>query len=347
MAKNLFGFMRGRVQEVDIPEFKEYGAVRIWFPDLHTDLDPDFNPDSSGLITYPANNPIGGRNDTKDTSYGGGVVYVPRVGEWMLCFFEQGDLKKPFYLCALNIFNTKLPPEQRVDFNGGSIDEPHSVYTIIRSHNGRSIVVADSDDVQRIEITGKKRTGSPATEPAAENQDSNYHIIDGNQTTILFDERTGKEKVLIRTRLGDFLHIDVDERRMQAFFKEDIRIQTDHDLHLKVKNDVHMEVGNDLFIKVKNDKHLNVNNDIKDTALNNMHIKANSSLYEEAGSEINQKSGGGFNMQAGGTMNEKAGGNVNIDGSMTNEQTGAASGASGATQSKIAKPIEPVGKRET
>ena len=183
----LFGFYRAKCIEADI-EDNDYGAVRVWIPDLHTDLDPDGIEDV-GLIALPGNNPVGGRNNEDENSYGWGTVMIPRPGDWIWVFFEAGDPSKPFYFSALNIKNAKIPPENRVNQEGSKPDEPHTIYTILKTHKGRSVIVADSPDVERIEISGKYQSG-PATDEGGDSTDP--YTIDGNQTTILFDERASQ-----------------------------------------------------------------------------------------------------------------------------------------------------------
>lgn len=342
----LYGFYRAKVTEVDIPEFEEYGAVRVFIPDVMTGLDPEYNEETMGYIAYPANNPVGGRNDKGKESYGWGSVYVPRKEDWVWIFFEAGDRKKPYYFGALNIKNTKIPPEQRKNFTSGRPNEPHTIYTVLRTHRGRSIVLADSEDIQRIEITGKKRMSSPASSPAAEDQDSNYHIIDDNQTTIVLDERDGKEKLLIRTRKGDFLHVDIDERMLQGYFKKDIRLQTEQDLHLQVKRDIHVLVERDVYYRVKGEQDTRVEKFFREFVGKDKHEKVKGNIFRNSDQTIHDKSGQTHNSESGSSTNIKSGGPISINGSVTREQMGAG-GATGAKNAKLADPIDPEGIRET
>ncbi|MCK5018601.1 MAG: hypothetical protein KAS32_16190, partial [Candidatus Peribacteraceae bacterium] len=213
----LYGFYRAKVTEVDVPDYKDYGAVRVFVPDVMTDLDPEYDESTMGLIAFPANNAIGGRNDQEEGSFNWGQSLPPRQGDWVWVFFEGGTYHKPFYGNPINIQNSKLPPENRVNFDGDELEEAHTVYTLIKTNKGRSVLVADSADVERIEITGKKRVSSPSSNASGSDQDDNYHIIDGNQTVILFDEREGKEKILIRSHNGDFIHFDIDERELHQY----------------------------------------------------------------------------------------------------------------------------------
>ena len=249
---NYYGLYRARVVEVDIKEndYQDYGAIKVSIPDYMIDqIDPELDLYKDGLIAYPANNPVGGRNaqDKDGTSYYQGSVYVPPKNSYVWIFFEGGNLDQPRYLSAWDCRASKLPPENR------NVDEPHKVYTILKTHSGRTIVVSDSEDVERVEITGKKRK-LKGDDPAG-NDESTYEI-DGNQTTILFDERKGKEKILIRTYKGDYIHIDIDERKLHMNFENDINIKTNGNLSIDVAKDLHIKTGGSQYIYSKGEQHL-------------------------------------------------------------------------------------------
>jgi len=368
MSRRLFGFHRAEVTEVDIridEEDNDYGAIRIFIPDLMTDDDPNYDPSKMGAIAFPANNPVGGRNSKNKGSYGWGTVMIPRVGDWVWIFFEAGDPSKPFYFAAWNKMNTKLPPE-----NIG-VEEPHKVYTLLKTYDGRSIIISDSSDVQRIELTGKYQEG-PAEEP--DGNDTDPYTIDDNQTTILFDERENKEKILIRTHKGDFLHIDVDEQKLQAYFSKDITIKTDANLHLQVARDVHFKVGGTMYTEIVKDKHTIVDGTIFRHAYKDRHERVLGNLYEsveggmnikiggdlsiESGgnfglkaAKIDIKSGGMMSQQAGAAWNVLAGGLITTNGSARADQAGAPpaipSSPTSAKNATPPTPVDPEGERDT
>lgn len=379
MSRSFFGFHRAEVTEVDITvdsEANDFGAIRVFIPDIMTGDDPYYDPSTMGLIALPANNPVGGRNDKNDGSYGWGSVMVPRVGDWVWIFFEAGDPSKPFYFSALNIKNTKLPPENR------GVTEPHKVYTLLKTYDGRSLIVSDSSDVQRIELTGKYQTG-PAEEP--DGDDTDPYTIDDNQTTILFDERDGKEKILIRTHKGDFLHIDVDEQKLQAYFTEDISIKTDADLHLQVSKDVHFQVGGNMYTEIGKNKHLIVNDNLYIQVFGNRHDRVLGDLYENIEGGLNItidgdlnidvttnigiktaanyalesvkmdiKAGGMMSIESGAAYNLKSAGMIMTDGTMRADQSGATPPSSGvittptsAENATPPSPVDPEGERDT
>ena len=270
------GFIRARVIEVDIEEDGEkntYGSVRVALPDhyppgvIEKALE-DYDEDKTGTIAYPANNYMGGFNseDKDGESWYQASVAVPRKGSWVWVFFEDGKPDRCFYIGAINYRNCRLPPENL------KVDEPHRVVTLCKMHSGRAVVICDSEDQQRVEITGKKRKlkGEPSGD-----QESVYNI-DKNQTTILLDEREGKEKLLIRTHKGDFIHIDIDERKLQMYFKDDINIFTAADLNITTH-------GN-LNIMSKKDINLNAGGEVKVTSKSNFKLDSGgivSSLSEK------------------------------------------------------------------
>lgn len=306
----LYGFYRAEVTEVNI-EDNDYGAIRVFVPDLMCDIDPNYDSSKMGLIALPGNNPVGGRNASNDGSYGWGTVLVPRVGDWVWIFFEAGDLKRPFYFAALNIKNTKLPPENR------DVTDPSKVYTLLKTYDGRSIIIADSEDVQRIELTGKYQDGA-ATEP--DGNDTDPYNIDQNQTTILFDERDDQEKILIRTHKGDFLHIDVNEQQLQAYFLNDILIKTDGNLHLQVSQDVHFSVGGNMYTEIGEEKHTTVNSNLYTQVYEDKHERVLGSSYEVIESDkhvnvtgsVNLQSGSGYNITVGSDLAISTGSNFGL-----------------------------------
>jgi len=196
-------------------------------------------PDDQGLWARPANNPLGGRNmdDDKENWYTG-CCYIPRKGSWLWCFFEAGNINNPYYTTGLDIENTKVLPENQVGSNY------QNKWTIFKSGEGRCIVVSDDPDDARVEITGKKRqmTNAPTGD-----LDSVYQI-DENQTTILFDERDGSEKILIRTYKGDYLNIDIEYQSLLAYFDKDIVIQAGRDIHVKAGRDIRVDSGGSSFL---------------------------------------------------------------------------------------------------
>jgi len=273
------GNYRAKVVEVDI-EGNDYGAIRVFVPDLLVGeiikyAFSGFDEDSWGLIAYPANNNMGGYNkeDKDKTAEYQASIHVPLKNSWIWVWFEGGDPARPFYGNAFMYRESKVPPENR------GVSKPHQVYTLCKTHSGRSIVVCDSPDQERIEIMGKKRiiTGGPEGDSF-----SAYGVdLPGNATTILLDERAGSEKLLIKTVKGDYIHIDIDERKLQAYFKSDIVLETDGNISLAVKG--------------------------------NITLKCDGNVTTELGGNGTTKIGGDSILQTGGIISSKSGGDTSID----------------------------------
>lgn len=227
------GFYRAFVVDNKDPEVQ--GRVKVWIPDVMPEVEQ-----TKGLWARPANNVVGGRNTEYDQSHTYmGSSYIPKNGSWLWIFFEKGDLNFPWYFTGCNLGNTKVLPENQL---GG---EKEHKWVVFKSHEGRCVIISDDPDDRRVELTGKKRNIS---NPPTGNTDSVY-TIDGNQSTILFDERSGKEKVLIRTYKGDYLHIDIDEQKLQAYFKSDINIETGSNLSIKSGGSVKIQSGGNYDVK--------------------------------------------------------------------------------------------------
>lgn len=294
-----------RAQVVDNKDPDKFGRVLIWIPDLMPEVDK-----KKGIWARPANNPIGGRNtESEKDHYYMGTSYIPKKGAWVFIFFEGGNINLPYYFGALDLENTKVLPENQLGNN-----YEHK-WTLLKTTEGRTIIVSDDPDDARTEITGKKRK---MNNPPTGDTDSVYKI-DGNQTTILFDERKDKEKILIRTHLGDFIHIDIDEQSLQAYFKNDIRIQCDGDFYLESKGDINIksktgdgkiefEAGN-LDIKISGDykntvggkKHDLIQNDSFLSSMQNIHRRAGININDDSGSNIDQNNGAAGSASSAGT----------------------------------------------
>jgi len=289
----LFGFYRAKV--VNNKDKEKFGRVLLWIPDIMPLVS-----DEKGLWARPGNNNVGGRNMEDDSEHHYmGTSYIPKIGSWVFCFFEAGNINRPYYFGGLDLENTKVLPENQLGTNY------EDKWTIFKSHQGRTIIISDDPDDERIEITGKKRK---IKTPPTGDTDSVYEI-DGNQTTILLDERDGKEKLLIRTYKGDFIHIDIDTQKMQAYFKSDIIIKTDGKLDIHAKKDIR--------------------------------IKTDANYNEQANGNIHKKSGGSTYHSAGGKFDAQAGSTINFDGSQIWENSGTSTPASPSS------PADPVGDRDS
>ena len=315
VTERLYGNYRAEV--VDNKDSEKFGRVKIWIPDLMPEI-----PKQKGVWARPANNPAGGRNLEGDSeNHYAGTSFIPKKGSWVWIFFESGNINRPYYFGALDIQNGKVLPENQL---GANYEDK---WTIFKSHKGRAIIISDDPDDRRVEITGRKKNLN--TPPTGDTE--SVYEIDGNMNTILMDERTGMEKILIRTYKGDFIHIDIDEQKLQVYFKDDIIIKTDGKIYFEAKEDMHIRSRTGDILVESSSKDIN--------------IKAAGDLKETAGNTIHELAGRDHNAQALYNINRQAGTNINHDaGTLVNEQAGAAQPADQATSPD---PADPKGERNT
>lgn len=314
-TERLYGNYRALV--VDNKDLQKFGRVLLWIPDLMEGVEQ-----TKGIWARPANNPIGGRNMSGNPEHHYvGSCMIPKIGSWTWVFFEAGNINRPYYFGALDLENTMVLPENQL---GSNYEDK---WTLFKSHSGRAIVISDDPDDERVEITSKKRK---IKTPPTGDTDSVY-TIDDNQTVILLDERTGKQKLLIRTYKGDFVHIDIDEQSLQIFFKEDIEIKTEGNIFITAEEDINIlsQKGN-INIEAEN---------------GDINIKAALDLKEESGKTTSITAGQDAHLSTGYSINHKAGLNINQDaGGILNDQTGAATPGDPAD---VAQEATPQGKRNT
>jgi hypothetical protein len=149
-------------------------------------------------------------------------------------------------------------------------------------------------------------------------------------TTILVDERDGKQKVLIRTYKGDFFHIDVDEQNLQAYFENDIVIKCNNDLKITSNGDIDLKsLSGDIRIQADS---------------GSLDMKSGTAMRHTAGGLYSARAQKDAHIQAGQSLHQKAGLNVNIDGTILNEQSGSSTTGPLANDATEA---DPVGERDT
>jgi hypothetical protein len=363
---SIFGNYRAKV--VDNKDKQKFGRVLVWIPDIMPTVSQ-----STGIWARPANNPVGGRNmENDDEHHFMGTSYIPKIGAWVFVFFEGGNINRPYYFGALDLENTPVLPENQL---GSNYEDK---WTIFKSHEGRVIVISDDEDDERIEIGGKKRQ---LTDPPTGDTASVY-TIDDNMTTILFDERHGKEKILIRSYKGDFIHFDIDERKIQIEIEDDVEIECNNNFYLTVENDINLLSRNgDIYIEAQNGSiHMKSGLDEGDhdevrtgeinisasdninvlAAHENIYIEAESgSLEINTGTDLITSAGGNHSeltqqdhkIGAVGSMHRIAGLTINHDaGGIKYEQSGTAQPAevpNNATEATSATEATPEGKRNT
>ena len=266
----LYGNYRAKV--VNNRDKEMLGRVIVWIPDLMPDIS-----DTQGIWARPANNPVGGRNTEEGSANNYmGSSFIPSTGSWTWVFFEAGNINRPYYFGALDLENAKVLPENQL---GASYEQK---WTLFKSHAGRAIVVSDDPDDERVEITGKKLL---LEEPPSGDTFSVYRI-DQNQNTILIDERDETEKILIKTRKGDFIKLGISE---------DSRT-----LEIQVADNVEIKSGGHILVTSSGDQHFLAGGNVYITAGAGIHMVAGGSINSEAGDEFNYKCGSNSNEIIGG-----------------------------------------------
>ena len=341
VTERLYGNYRAKV--INNKDKDMFGRVMVYIPDLMPALS---SQDKNGLWARPANNPIGGRNTTEgtDENHYMGSCYIPRIGAWVWIFFESGNINRPYYFGGLDIEHAKVLPENQLGTNY------EDKWTIFKSHEGRTVVISDDDDDQRVEITGTKRKMLETKEAPSGDIDSVYQI-DENMTTILFDERSGKEKVLIRTYKGDFFHIDIDERKLQAEFESDIVIKTNGKFLLSAKDSVNIR-SEEKSIKLAalEDIHIfSATGDIRiDATSADIHLLTGTDMYQTVGGSHNTAVQNDHIVQSGNQMSRRAGSSHDTDaGANVNVQSGTSKAAQSGTAAEVAEEARPEGERDT
>ena len=298
ITNQLYGNYRAKV--VSNKDKEQFGRVLVWIPDLMLGV-----PDTQGIWARPANNPVGGRNKQEgtDKNYYMGTSLIPANGSWIWIFFETGNINRPYYFGALDLQNTPTLPENRLG------REFQDKWVIFKSHAGRAIVISDDPDDERVEITGKKRK---LKEPPSGDTASVYQI-DTNQTTILLDERSGKQKLLIRTYKGDFINIDVENRKLMIDFASDIEINTKGSFSLTCQDDINIKTHT-------GDTHIQ-------SVTGKMSIRSGDAMAQTAGGKMDLLAQQDLKYSSAAKISGLAGGVMAHDASFLDEQSGAAESA--------------------
>jgi hypothetical protein len=311
-----------RALVIDARDPEKRGRVKVWCPDTMPEI-----PQDQGLWARSANNSLGGRNnidnrlgaDTSGNSSGGehyfqGTCFIPPNGSWVYIFYEYGNVNEPRYFGMAEPGNCKVPTECQQG------DEYEKKWLIMKSRQGRAIIVSDDPFDERVEITGKKRQLDPFD--VSGNPESIYTIED-NQTVILLDERDGQERILIKDYKGNFFNFDIESQSLFVDMAGDIHLNAGRSMYLTAGRDMHILSERILNVESKN---------------NSLNFKTGQAINLDAGADINVKAGANANIDALANVNVLAGINIQEDGVLLLQQQGAAKGATGAERALPASP---------
>lgn len=298
------GFYRALV--IDCKDPKLLGRVKIRIPDLMPEQGTDYTLDwkKNGLWAHTANNYLGGRNvqdmmkgkrsEHTDGQFQGSCL-IPAEGSWVWAFFENGEPNSPYIFGALECGQRKVLPENQTG------TEFWKKWTLIKTNQGRCIVISDSKEDCRVEITGKKRQ----IKNAPDGDLNSVFNIDDNQTVIFLDERANNEKLLIKDYKGNFIAFHtgdaVASNQLHIFFQDDIHIETEKNLYIKTGQDLHLDVGRDYFLTAGHDINTTADNDHYETA-DDFQRNAYLNDIRQSGLSINDSAGLDLGHAAVGTI---------------------------------------------
>jgi hypothetical protein len=253
----------------------------------------------------------------------------------------------------LDLENTKVLPENQVGTNY------QDKWTLFKSHEGRALVISDDPDDERTELTGQKHL---LDEPPTGDKESVYKI-ETNMNTILLDEREDIEKILIKTRKGDYIKLNIKEQKIEVFTESDIEIKTNAKFFLTAKDDINIlsetghvnitasegdinilaELGNINIEAETSDINLLASSDnINIEALSDINIKASIDIIQQSGNEFSLTAASNGYFTAGYNLNHLAGMNLNQDGGAgLNDQAGMAVPGPAAGAADVADPADP------
>ncbi|NPB00396.1 MAG: hypothetical protein GXO10_03380 [Crenarchaeota archaeon] len=220
------GFYRAKV--IDNNDTEYYGRVKVYVPELMTLLD-----DSEGIWAFPANVPLGGIDPDNKGTYYQGSTYIPLVGTWVWVFFEGGNPSRAYYFGGIQLKQMEIVAENRQ----GS--DPTAKYVLYKTRNGRVIILSDDESDARVEITGKKRG-------LEDDELKSVYTIKDNQTTILIDEREGKEKVLISDYKENYICLHTEKNELHVETKSDIIIQSAENIFIQADSKIQIKASDDL-----------------------------------------------------------------------------------------------------
>lgn len=247
-----------------------------------------------------ANNPIGGRDaDSPELMFGS--VWIPPVGSLVYIFFEGGNINRPRYFAGLDIEYAELPPENLVG------TEYQDKITMYRSPDGRTIVVSDDPDDARMEITGKKRETYDK-----ENPEDNVYKIKDHQSTILIDEREGKEKILIKDYKGNYIKLNTEENWIEIESLSEMRVKAGGNISVHVDGDANVQVTGDSKVMCEKNTHITTKEETFIKTEKNTHIKTGENTYIQSGQNTNIKTEQDTNIESSGKVNIKSGGEMKV-----------------------------------
>lgn len=233
------GFWRALVINTEDP--KKKGRVMIEFLQFEDKENP------IKLWAYPANNAIGGRSN--DATNPSGSCMIPPVGSYVYIFFEAGHLDRPRYIAGLDIDFGDAIPENELG------DEFWNKWTLFRAPDGNCIIVSNDPGDERTEITGKKRLTLDL-----KNKSEQVYTIKTNQSSILIDDREGKEKILIKDYKGNYINIDTENDEIEIEANKKMKLKTGGNISINVTGDANIKTSGHTKLQAEGNVAVDANN---------------------------------------------------------------------------------------
>ena len=178
-----------RAKVISNQDPQNYGRIKVSIPDTMSDYNQN-----DGIWARAANCMFGGSNNQmqgQNNQYAGSS-FIPIVGQYVWCFFENGNHNLVFYLGTVNL------DDQPITLENTEGSEPWNKWVLFRASSGRSMVISDDSTDARVMVTGLKRNIQETT------------IMQNNQTGLLIDESSPANdgKTWLADWKGNFIYID-------------------------------------------------------------------------------------------------------------------------------------------
>lgn len=243
--------------------------------------------------------------------------YAPKEGDWVVGFFADGNSAQHPYILGI------LPgaPSSKPDINKGYSD-PSGKYPKYLNESSLSRLARNVSQGTVVETRKRNTTKSISTasgstwsepNPAFSPQyPFNFAIESESGHALELDDTTGKERVTLSHRNGNYVELDSQGNRTEKVIKDNYSVILGSD-YVYIKGKCSITVDGDLDLKVGGTFNV-VADAIHMAAAKNTKILGESGMKIESKSSMDIKAGGSLAMGSGGSM-DISGGATTIQGS--------------------------------
>ncbi len=284
-----------RAKVISNQDPQNFGRIKVTIPDTMYDYNQN-----DGIWARSANCMFGGSNvnmNGQNNKYAGSS-YIPIVGQYVWCFFENGNHNLVFYLGTINL------DDQPITLENTQGSEPWNKWVLFRSPNGRSVVISDDSSDARVMFTGLKRNINETT------------TLKNNQTGLYIDESTSANdgKTWLADWKGNFIYIDSTENNMYVTTLNQITTYVKQSMIQINDSSITNVVGSNTMIQMT------------DSSISSV---VGSSMIQISPSQILLQVGSSIIQMTSGSINITSSGPVNVTGNPANFNSGgSASGGS-------------------